>query len=64
MATNGDILRALGNIEGKLDGFLEREAERDKRIAAVEKRQWYHTGGAAVIAFAFAKLGIPWPKLT
>jgi hypothetical protein len=51
-----DIQRSLGRIEGKLDSHLDHmktrdqaDMERDKRIASVERRQWWLSGVAAVI---------------
>ena len=47
----------LARVETKIDILLE---DRGK-LADVERRQWYQTGGLAVVALALAKLGIPWP---
>jgi hypothetical protein len=68
MATNADIMRAIGTLEGKLDGHLAREKLREeradaieKRVTTVEKHQWYHSGVVAMLAIVFAKIGIPLP---
>lgn len=54
--SEAEIQRSLGRIEGKLDSALSRmdakdtqDMERDKRIASVERRQWWLSGVAAVI---------------
>jgi hypothetical protein len=54
-----EVVERLARIETKLDTTLSTGRDHEKRLRAVEKRQWYHTGGVAVIGFIAAKLGLP-----
>lgn len=52
-----EVLRGLGNVEGKLDSLLraheEEKTERKslgKRVSALERNQWKVTGGITVIS--------------
>ena len=48
----------VGEIKGKLDTLLEFYEEDRKRLAAVERKVWYGSGVAAVLAvIASAILG-------
>jgi hypothetical protein len=48
----------VGEIKGKLDTLLEFYEEDRKRLAAVERKVWYGSGVAAVLAvIASAVLG-------
>jgi hypothetical protein len=40
----------VGEIKGKLDTLLEFYEEDRKRLAAVERKVWYGSGAAAVLA--------------
>lgn len=51
----------LARIELKLDAALARGEDHEARLRGIEKKQWYHTGGVAVVAFALTKLGLPLP---
>lgn len=43
-----DIALRLGSIEGKMDMALDLLKEDRKRLSAVEKKQWWTAGAAAV----------------
>lgn len=45
----------LARIETKLDMLLEDRS----RLSAVERKQWLHSGGIAVIVLLANKIGIP-----
>jgi hypothetical protein len=47
---SSDIPTRLGAIEGKLDTLIRFYEEDRKRLAAVERRVWYGSGLAAVLA--------------
>ena len=51
--------RSLGNIEGKLDMLIGLHQANDKRLAAVEKKVWYGSGIAFVLALIASKLQLP-----
>lgn len=64
--TDGEILRALGRLEGKLDSFLsdrvdDRQAHDDleKRVRTLETRQAYWLGGTALGTFLLTHFGGP-----
>ena len=46
-----ELQRAMGRVESKVDLLIERTGAYDKRISAVEKKVWWSSGAAAVIAF-------------
>jgi hypothetical protein len=55
-AQDTELHRAVGRIEGKLDAFISKLAEADKRhdnagkrIAAVERKQAWYSGAAAAV---------------
>lgn len=50
-----DVLRTLGRIEGKQDLMLQIMTEDRKRLQAVEKKVWYGSGIAGVLAFIIAR---------
>jgi hypothetical protein len=52
---NDDVVDRLARIETKLDTLME---DRD-RLTAVEKKQWFHTGGIAALVVVLNKIGIP-----
>jgi hypothetical protein len=54
-----DIVDRLARIETKIDGLIVREDKRDERLSAVERKQWYHSGVLAAVAFLFSKFGFP-----
>jgi hypothetical protein len=62
-----ELHRAIGRIEGKLDGIAESLAARsarddvhdasvNKRVAAVEKKQAWYSGAAAAVGAIVAVL--------
>lgn len=60
MDTN-EISRTLGRLEGKVDLLIDRFDKVDKRVEAVQRKQWYHTGVLAVLGVMAAKMGLPVP---
>jgi hypothetical protein len=54
-----EIQRALGRLESKVDILLARDADTEKRLAAVEKKQWW----AAGVAAGLMGLIVKWPAL-
>ena len=50
MPAREQIARDDGEIKGKLDTLLEFYEEDRKRLAAVERKVWYGSGAAAVLA--------------
>jgi hypothetical protein len=46
----------LGQLVSKVDTLLHRTDGYDKRIAAVERKQWWLSGASAVLGFVIAKL--------
>ena len=67
MGEESGLQRSLGRLEGKVDQILEgmmnhelRDQERfnnvEKRIGSLEKKIWYGSGVAAVVAFLLAKI--------
>lgn len=46
-----ELQRAMGRVEAKVDLLIERTGSYDKRISAVERKMWWSSGAAAVIAF-------------
>lgn len=54
-----DITTRLVRIETKIDTLTDHEG----RLRALEREQWLHRGGLAVVAVLItlvAKLGLPW----
>lgn len=51
---NDDLQRAIGSVEAKVDILLERTRGFDTRLSAVEKKVWWASGGAAMLAFFLA----------
>ena len=47
---NDQLHQDVGEIKGKLDTLLEFYEEDRKRLAAVERKVWYGSGAAAVLA--------------
>jgi hypothetical protein len=47
-----ELHRAVGRVEGKIDGIVEMLARHegfDKRVAAVERKQAWYSGAAAAV---------------
>lgn len=57
----------LARIETKLDlvvtSLTEKQADHEKRLRGLERRQWASAGGVGVVSFVAAKLGLPWPAI-
>lgn len=51
-----DLHRSVGRLESKVDILLERTKGFDTRLSAVEKKVWYGSGIAAVLAFISSRL--------
>ena len=51
-----NLERSLGTIEGKLDMLIDLHKENDRRLGAVEKKIWYASGIAFVLAMIAGKL--------
>jgi hypothetical protein len=51
-----ELQRSMGRVEAKVDLLIERTGGYDKRLSAVEKRVWWSSGAAAVIAFFTTKV--------
>jgi hypothetical protein len=47
---NDQLHQDVGEIKGKLDTLLEFYEEDRKRLAALERKVWYGSGAAAVLA--------------
>lgn len=52
-----ETARTLGRIEGKVDMLIDLHKTTDGRLSAVEKKVWYGSGVAAVLAFFAAHVG-------
>ena len=55
MADESPVIERLARVETKIDILIEDRG----RLREVEKKQWLHSGGVAVIAFLLSKVGIP-----
>ena len=58
-----DITERLVRIETKVDTLIEHSADHEVRMRSLEREQWIHRGGIAVITFIAAKIGLPWVTL-
>jgi hypothetical protein len=56
-------IETLIRIDENVKQLVKRGEDHELRIRKVEKKQWYHTGGIAIVGFIAAKLGLPWPAL-
>lgn len=45
----------LGRIEAKVDILLSRTDEQDRRLRAVERKQWWAAGAAAAVGTILAR---------
>lgn len=52
----------LGRLDGKMDLVIAKLDGHDRRISAVEKRQWWATGAAAVAGAVISKV-IPFAQI-
>jgi hypothetical protein len=50
------IERAIGRLEGKMDLLIDMHASNEKRVGAVEKKVWWASGAAGVIAVILEKM--------
>jgi hypothetical protein len=58
-----DLIERLTRIETKLDTVVENTQDHEGRLRALERENWLHRGGLAVVAVfvsLMAKLGLPW----
>jgi hypothetical protein len=53
----------VGEIKGKLDTLLEFYEEDRKRLAAVERKVWYGSGVAAVLAVVASTILSKLPRI-
>lgn len=51
-----ELQRAMGRVESKVDILLERTGVYERRLTSVEKRVWWGSGVAAVVAFIASNL--------
>lgn len=56
MDAENEVARSLGRIEGKVDMIIDQLKSDSERLSAVEKKVWYGSGVAAVLAFVATKL--------
>lgn len=54
-----DLQRSLGRVESKVDILLERTGAYEKRIGAIEKKVWWSSGAAAIVAFIATRIHTP-----
>lgn len=54
-----EVAERLARIETKVDMLLGGEKKTDRRLSAVEQKQWYHSGALALGGFILYKLGLP-----
>ena len=52
-----EVVERLARIETKLDAALATDADHEKRLRAVEKKQWWLSGVAAVVGFLASHFG-------
>ena len=57
MMEHVEVVQRLTRIETKLDAALECNQDHESRLRAVEHRQWWMSGVAAVIGFIASILG-------
>lgn len=53
---DNSIQYILGRLDGKMDLVLKSVTNHDKRLAAVEKRQWWISGASAVVGVLLTKV--------
>lgn len=61
MASNEDIFRAIGTLEGTVKTYIEdartKQATTDKRLASVEKKQYWLSGAVGTAVFVIQHFG-------
>ena len=57
------LTRIDTNVQSLMKRFEDVTNDHEKRLRKVERKQWYHTGGLAVVGVLVAKLGLPWPSI-
>ena len=57
MVAHEDVVQRLTRIETKLDAALECDKDHEKRLRAVEHRQWWMSGAAAIIGVIASYFG-------
>jgi hypothetical protein len=62
--TNGELMEQLleikgdvGETKGKLDSFMYTHTDVDKRLKAVEQKQWWMTGAGTALGSVLGWLG-------
>jgi hypothetical protein len=55
-----DIER-LERIDTNVQSLLKQDADKEKRIRALERSQWWHRGVLGVLAAFLLKIGLPIP---
>lgn len=63
--STGDLNRAIGRIEGKIDAFIKqmethdiRTTDIETRLRAVENKQWWMAGVGSIIGMLLGALGL------
>ncbi|MEH2501257.1 hypothetical protein V1290_000068 [Bradyrhizobium sp. AZCC 1578] len=51
-----ELQRAMGRVEAKVDLLIELTGKYDDRLTKVERKVWWSSGAAAVIAFITTNL--------
>jgi hypothetical protein len=57
---NREDVERLVRIEEGVNALLGRSKDHERRMRRLEREQWAHRGGLAVVAFVAAKLGLSW----
>lgn len=53
-------IELLTRIDTNVAALLAAKNDHEKRLRAVERKQWLHTGGLTLAGFVLAKMGVPW----
>jgi hypothetical protein len=64
MPMSDDQLAMLIRIDTNVGALLKHESDHEKRIRALEKKQWLLSGGAVALSTLAAKMGFPWQATT
>lgn len=63
--STGDLNRAIGRIEGKIDAFIKqmethdtRTTDIEVRLRSVENKQWWMAGVGSIIGMLLGALGL------
>lgn len=49
----------LARIDANVEALLKRDDDKEKRLRALERTQWWHRGAFAVVGAFLIKLGLP-----